>query len=168
MIEIADKLFVGTVGEIGATDDEFKIVNVAHTYHYALHQWRLKEDHKSDPCYVVHEDPRMLSINWIDSQARFFDYNGEGVKTFHKILNFIQKFRGPFKVLIACNKGESRAPSVGLVYLAKRTDVLLAKDEQFEYSIPYVLSRGRFMTLYPNYLPGAGMTDFLINHWEEL
>lgn len=203
MIKIAPQLYIGTTAEIPAIrkeivhedktvtiqqDPTFKIVNLAHTFHYALHKWdRRGTDHSQDKCYVVHEDPLLLSVNWVDAaDARYFDYKGEGAKNFHKIFNFIDKFRGPFKILIACNKGESRAPSVAMTYLAKRTDIMsepqvnladlkdgesvndaIARAKLFDKP-PYGLAREKFLRIFPEYYPGQGITEFLIDHWAEL
>lgn len=174
MIEITPKLYIGTTDEIAAVLD-FKIVNLAHTFHYDLHHWKLRDksvDRSSDPCYILHTDPRILSLNWIDGEAKYFDYNGEGVRNVQKALSFIDKFLGPFNVLITCNKGQSRSPSLGMVYLAKCTNELserVTSDDGFVYSKPtYQEARERFMKLYPFYLPGQGITQFLIEHWHEL
>ncbi len=190
MIKIAPQLYLGTTAEIPVAmkDANFKIVNLAHTYHYALHEWeRRGKNYQQDKCYVVHEDPIRLSVNWVDAaEAKYFDYNGEGVKVFHKIFSFINKFRGPFSVLVACNKGESRAPSVAMAYLAKCTDtfsepqVNLADLKEGETTTdvinraklfekpPYGAARDKFLRIYPDYLPGQGITEFLIDHWADL
>lgn len=190
MIKIAPQLYIGTTGEIDVAkqDKDFKIVSLAHTYHYLLHEWdRRGKDYSQDKCYVVHEDPLLLSVNWVDAaEARYFDYNSGGVRVFQKIFNFIDKFRGPFKILIVCNKGESRAPSVAMAYLAKRTDIMsepnvnytdikegqsvndaLVRAKLFDKP-PYGLAREKFLRMYPNYFPGQGITEFLIDHWAEL
>lgn len=186
MTELAHNIFIGTVGEINENPG-WKIVNLAHTYHYKLHEWGIRDgvDRTQDKCYVVHENSRMLSINWIDAnEAKYFDYNGEGVRVFEKIFNFITKFKHDFKILIVCNKGHSRAPSVGMAYLAKKTDILSTRipslnekkegvtidtiaEATFEKP-PYGLARDRFLKLYPDYLPGQGITEFLIDNWDKL
>ncbi len=181
MIEIYDHLFIGTIGEIPmAVKRGFKIVNTAHTLHYSMHKWSLRgEDHKDDKCYIVHEDPQTMSINWIDSpDSKFFDYEGQGIRNFQKLLMFISKFRREFNVLITCNKGESRAPSVGMLYLAKHTSVLsrmkrlpdpdeVLKDEDY-FKPTYGEARDRFLKVYPNYYPGQGISSFLIDNWDRI
>lgn len=187
MTEIIPKLFIGTVSDIPAVvnNENWAVVNLAHTYHYTLHEWRLRDgtDRTTNKCYIVHRGPKLLSVNWIDGEAKYFDYKGEGTQVFTRIFNFIKEFHGPMNVLIACNKGESRAPSVAMAYLAKRTHYLSIpkidppegmvypflglKDEDLERP-PYGIAREKFDKLYPNYFPGQGITEFLIDHWHEI
>src|SRR6185312_11023195 len=117
MIPIINNLLVGTVSEI-KSHPEYVVVNLAHSYHYELHDWSRKDgiDHSIDPCYLVcTENPKVLSVNWIDSPlSSFFDYNGQGIAIFHQIFDFIDKNINKGAVRIVCNKGESRAPSIAM------------------------------------------------------
>lgn len=188
MVTVINNLLVGTVAEVKAHPEQV-VVNLAHSYHYDLHKWTRRDgiDHSTDPCYLVCEElPHILSVNWVDSpDPSFFNYNGQGVEIFHKIFDFIDKQIKEGSVRIVCNKAESRAPSVAMAYLAKRTnvlsrpvvntldivegDVLAAIDRAKEFEKPtYPQAREKFIRMYPGYYPGSGITSFLIDHWEEL
>lgn len=190
MVPVKTNLLVGTVSEIKA-HPEWAIVNLAHTYHYELHEWTRRDgiDHTVDPCYLVcTENPNLLSVNWVDSpDPRYFDYNGQGVAVLLQIFDFIDKHIAlpPQKTVgVVCNRGESRSPSVAMAYLAKRTTLLarpvvsaadLAVDpaaainNATEFEKPtYDEARNKFTRLYPKYYPSSGITSFLIDHWGEL
>lgn len=61
------------------------------------------------------------------------------------------------RVLVHCNLGESRSPSLGLLYLAIHTDALPR--------VSLVEAEVAFRRLYPAYSPKGGMRCFLANHW---
>ena len=63
------------------------------------------------------------------------------------------------RVLVHCNQGESRGPSLGLLYLASRTDALPRSTLD--------AAEAKFRQLYPGYLPKEGMRGFLRLHWTE-
>jgi hypothetical protein len=185
MIQIANRLYIGTVPEARSHPD-WAIVNLTHTWHYELHNWGNRDgvDRSGDPCYVIcEEDPHRLSLNWIDSpDPRYFDYGGTGVENFHKIFDYINKNRAFRPVAVVCNRGESRAPSVAMAYLARATTILRIPtqyhknpEDPFHPIIDvynnhpkYEDAREQFKNMYPNYYPAQGITTFLIDHWEEL
>ena len=75
-------------------------------------------------------------------------------------LNFIEKgLVAGLRVLVHCNQGESRGPSLGLLYLAARTDALHRSTLE--------AAEAKFRQLYPSYLPKEGMRSFLRIHWNE-
>jgi predicted protein tyrosine phosphatase len=61
------------------------------------------------------------------------------------------------RTLVHCNQGESRSPSIGLLYLAARTDTI-SRDSLAE-------AERDFRALYPLYNPKAGIRGFLLAHW---
>jgi predicted protein tyrosine phosphatase len=73
----------------------------------------------------------------------------------------MDKHIGKRRVIIHCNKGESRAPSLALLYLAKRTPMLPSES--------YPTAAEAFRTkLCPEYQPGRGIEIWLSEHWNEL
>jgi len=64
------------------------------------------------------------------------------------------------KLLIHCNQGESRAPSLALLFLAKRRAVLKSDS--------YLVAKSEFEKMYPNYNPGLGIQTYLTKKWQEL
>lgn len=77
---------------------------------------------------------------------------------FLKKLDFIEK--SDKSVLISCNQGISRSPSVAMLYLAKRDKVVNGEnlDE----------AEGDFLKLYNQYNPGVGIKIFLKQNWEKI
>ena len=56
------------------------------------------------------------------------------------------------RVLVHCNQGHSRAPSIGLLCLAAHTKLFSGLDHGDAHD--------RFLELYPEYDPKAGVPDF--------
>jgi hypothetical protein len=59
----------------------------------------------------------------------------------------------PNAVLIVCNQGGSRAPTLAMLYLAARLPASFAAAEE------------QFAASYPAYQPGTGMREFARTHW---
>ena len=94
------------------------------------------------PTYLFVERPRKLILNMVDSDSP--DYFPDSMVD--KALAFVSdNIRLGHKVLIACNRGESRAPSLGLLWLV--LNGLLPPGGAFH----------RFKKLYPDYDPAPGI-----------
>lgn len=63
------------------------------------------------------------------------------------------------KVLIHCNKGGSRAPSIGLLYLIARTPRIEAQS--------FADAEAEFRALYPAYAPARGVQEFARQRFSE-
>lgn len=158
MREVGTNIFVGQAREANILNkDNWSLLGVTNTYHYLIHGWVRGGKYTDNRCYIIHEEPGLMSVNWVDAAAKFFDYKGEGVKNFKKILDFIERQEKP--VLIFCDQGMSRSPSVAMVYLAKRLHSI--PSGSFEEALH------AFLDIYPSYSPG-GIADFIKAHWEEL
>jgi predicted protein tyrosine phosphatase len=68
-----------------------------------------------------------------------------------------EQLKADKKVLVHCNQGMSRSPSIGMLYLLKYTDKLLF--DSFE------AIETRFREIYPPYNPAAGVRGFMIENW---
>ena len=64
---------------------------------------------------------------------------------------------GAARVLVHCNQGFSRSPSIALLYLLKHTNALGSRD--------YTVALDAFRALYPAYLPAQGMADYVRINW---
>ena len=77
-----------------------------------------------------------------------------------KALNFIESSIKENNVLIHCNQGCSRAPSLALLYLAKRKGVI---DND-----SYQRAKDDFKKLGAFYTPGNGINIYLTKCWNDL
>jgi hypothetical protein len=78
----------------------------------------------------------------------------------HSALSFIDRYLPTRKVLIHCNKGKSRAPSLALLYLAKRLQVINSES--------YATAAKDFRTKFSGYQPGLGIQIYLTEHWTKI
>lgn len=164
MIEVMPQLFVGTVDEsisLVLNQAEWSIVNTSGKYHKIMHNW--KKADPEDKCYILHSEPSVISINWVDAaDPSYFNYNGEGVENVKQILKFIESSIEVYKkVLVCCDKGKSRSPSIAMMYMAFSGKF---DNDAFEYES----AKERFSTVYPLYNPGIGIETFLKEHWKEI
>lgn len=147
MVEVFDKIWVGSLDDfIGSSKKDFAFVHATKS----LFDNSLGE--------VIYEIDNHLYLNWVDSkEEKYFDYKGLGVSVFVSILNFIEKWHKSGSVLIHCNEGLSRSPSIAMVYLAKRLKVIDGKD--------HVFAEREFSDIYPEYYANKGISDFLFKNW---
>lgn len=106
------------------------------------------------PHYLVYETAQHLFLNLIDPPQPLFM-----MPSFEAFFRFVDRHITERTVVIHCNQGESRAPSLALLYGAKRTD-------RFPKGT-YEEARLAFSAEYP-YQPGTGIQRWLSQHWEEL
>ncbi|HHX59798.1 MAG TPA: dual specificity protein phosphatase family protein, partial [Epulopiscium sp.] len=96
-----------------------------------------------------------LILNLVDAPKSIFFDKG----LIDLALDFIdEELNGGKKVLIVCNRGESRSASLSLLYLIKHN---LIKGDTLEDV------EAEFMKLYPKYNPGTGMREFVKENFEE-
>ena len=110
----------------------------------------LEKDH---PEYYVAVRANGIALNMVDSDyASMFS-----VYLFDAALNYIDiKNREGKKILIHCNEGISRSPSIGLLYLATKGKIS-NKD--------YMSAKADFDKIYTTYYPNRGVRDFLHVAW---
>jgi hypothetical protein len=121
---------------------------------------KLPTDH---PSYLSLRKPGNLYLNIIDPPTPLFH-----LSLFLEALAFIDEHireednewrRLDSGLLIHCNQGQSRAPSIALLWLATRTEMPNASFDQAAYA---------YKLLDPNYNPGTGIRLFLETDWQEL
>lgn len=159
MLILPKNIFVGT-----EQDDCFhgfvKNWAVVHACKYPCHKLALGYEHhlqKTHPNYLTYLNGKHLYLNIIDTHSpKFFSLD-----LFESSIRFISTFaKQGHSVLIHCNKGESRSPSIALVYLARETDLITDSD--------YDNAREDFYPLFPTYLPRSGIDAFLRENWKAL
>jgi hypothetical protein len=121
MIELHPRLFVG---DQSTCLQEFEGLVVVHACKSPCHQWAvgyrgsLPPDHEF---YLAMEDVRDLYLNLIDPPTPLFK-----VDSFLHFRDFAEsRYLGAHQaLLIHCNQGHSRVPSLALLFLAKDLHVL--------------------------------------------
>lgn len=153
MFEVHDRIFVG---DGAACRSGCATLAVVHACKSPCHQesigyrGNLSPTH---PNYLILRKPYDLFLNIIDPPLPLFK-----IETFNQFLLFAGEHhdRGS-AFLVHCNQGESRAPTLALVFLAKHLKVI--PDTSFSDA------KAAFTSLYPRYQPGAGIQQFLTRDW---
>jgi len=109
------------------------------------------------PGQVPYIEENRLYLNWQDGSAEL--YACDGVNVFNKILDFVDLWSKTRKVLIHCDMGMSRGPTVGLVYAAKRLKIIP--------NTSFKAAQTEYLKLYPKYSPG-GIGQFAAQNWDEI
>ncbi len=158
MIEIFPNLFIGT-----EQDYEFNVKGkpdwvVVHACKEPYHRWALgytsRGAPKSHPEYLIAKRANRLILNLVDAP----DPNYIPKEIIDAAIDFIHETLGKsHNVLVHCNLGESRSPSIGLLYLAIYTD-RVPKE--------FAMAERAFRVIYPSYIPGPGMRGFLMKNWD--
>lgn len=143
-----DSLFIGVLTDLTKINEKnWAIVYATQTVHYRILGWDrgINKPDKNHPNYIYYEKDNKLSLNWVDCAA--YLYNWSRIDTFIKILNFIDNWISKKNVLIHCDQGQSRSPTIGILYLAKRAK-RISNDS-------YMDAKKEFMERCPHYLPGG-------------
>lgn len=151
--QIHDRLFFDDIGGCG-DDPAFSYVHACKDPCHRAQVGYVKNLVPTHPQYLATERPRHLYLNLVDPPVPLFK-----PKSFQIFFEFVDREIVLRPVLIHCNKGESRAPSLALLYAAKRLRIL--PDESYE------VARKVFEERYP-YKPGLGIATFLNDHWADL
>lgn len=102
------------------------------------------------------EDGDNLYLNLLDIVSLSFEYANPMIK---KSIEFIDKKIVEKEVLVHCNFGASRSPSIALLYMAKKGYI---NNNSFkEAAID-------FMNIYKYYSPNMGMNNYFSTHWYDI
>lgn len=97
--------------------------------------------------YLFIEQGNNMYLNIIDSGKPLFYKD-----TFDFSLLFIEKHINEREVIIHCNKGQSRSPSIAMLYLFR--------------DLKYREAQNRMYDIYPYYNPSLGIDEYLGNNWK--
>ena len=156
MIELQSNLFVGNESDCRRGGEGWAVVHACkHPCHVRAvgYSGSLPSSH---PHYLVFEDDDDLILNMIDPPVPLFK-----AELFEAFLAFARRktLEGK-KLLVHCNQGESRAPSLALVFLAKIAGVL-PNDS-------YATASSAFREIFSGYRPGRGIQAYLSANWNTL
>lgn len=111
---------------------------------------------KTHPNYLSLVTGNNLFLNIIDPPKPLFPD-----ELFKVFLNFSRnQWNSGATILIHCNQGESRAPSLALVFLAKHIKAI--SNESYDAAC------ADFTKLFPSYTPGTGIQLYLTSRWSML
>lgn len=164
MIEVAARLFVGNMLDYekhvfsAALDGPKAGWAVVHAckepYHRAALGYSGRGAPKEHPEYLFAFRQNRLCLNLVD--VPIVDYVNTAV--IDAGLGFIAKSLAEGqKVLVHCNQGQSRAPSLALLHLSYH-------DPRF-YGLDLETACTLFRDMYPNYDPADGIAGYLEANW---
>lgn len=111
---------------------------------------------KTHPNYLYLRKDNDLYLNVIDPPIPLFPDD-----LFATFFSFAREILDSGrKLVIHCNKGESRAPSFSLLLLAKHLNVISNES--------YDSARKDFLRIFPDYIPGKGIEKYLTENWKKL
>lgn len=165
MIKIGNRLWVGSDEDftllqynlgMDDTPGQWTIVHAARDpWHRQFVGYTTRGAPKDSPEYLYAQRGNRLAMNIFDTP----DVNYVNPQMMAVAVRFIQAalmVDSNMNVLVHCNEGKSRGPTVGMLAIAQ------------DLQIPdYYAARKVFDELYPKYKPMAGLEDFARLHWSE-
>jgi hypothetical protein len=153
MIEIYERVFVGAEFDCRSGDEQWAIVHACKTPCHQREVGYRGSLPSTHPNYLVLERDNDLYLNIIDPPKPLFM-----PPTFTSFLEFAKsKWDEGKNVLIHCNQGESRAPSLAMMFLAKHLGKI--SDASFQSATE------DFQQIYPNFQLGLGIQIYLNENW---
>ena len=157
MIEICKNLFVG-----GEVDEQrirgqkgwFFIHACKEPYHRQALGYSGRAASKDHPEYLIARRNSRLILNLVDVP----DVKYIATEIVDAALDSIHDNIGANQILLHCNLGQSRSPTIGMLYLLKYTNRFNGMD------LSQVIAS--FKEIYPSYNPAQGMADYTKNNWQ--
>ena len=161
MIEVSPRLYVGSMLDYERRVKEqpgWYVVQAAkEPYHREALNYKSQGAPRDHLEYLYAQRDNRLILNMVDvDNHKYFDADMiEAALTFiHDMLS-----GNPVcKVLVHCNQGHSRAPSLALLYLRRH-------DPEFA-DLSFADGVRRFKSFYRHYEPAAGIRDYLKLNWD--
>lgn len=156
MIEVHPGLFVGDEADERRVRGEpgwFFIHACKEPYHRQALGYTGRAAAKDHPEYLIARRDGRLILNLVDVA----DVNYVAAEIVDTAIEAIHANLGDSKVLLHCNQGHSRSPSIALLYLCRYTDRFagVGLDDALV----------AFRALYPSYAPARGMADYVRLNW---
>ena len=116
---------------------------------------------KEHPDYPYKEVENRLALNLVDTEFAYdLNWHSHYLNIFQYTMKFIDKEVSEGKnILIHCNQGESRGPSIGMLYLAYK-GIFGYKD--------YDYTKIEFLKLYPEFNPKRNISENIKACWDEI
>ncbi len=169
MIEISENLYVGAQTDlVHALDHDhidgkehvksnwFVISSAKEPWHRQALGYTSRAVAKDHPEYLIAHRPGRLILNLVDVDDPAY-IRSEIVEA--AMTEIDRHLADGKKVLIHCNQGQSRAPTLGLLYL-RRTSADYA-------DLTHEQGAAMFRATYPAYAPAKGMALYSQQHWDD-
>lgn len=157
MREVVKNLFVGSESDeisIRGQSGWYIIHACKEPYHRHTLGYSGKAAPKSHPEYLIARRPGRLVLNLVDAP----DPNYIPAEIMDAAVQDIHDNIGALQVLVHCNQGASRSPTIALLYLAKFT-------REFE-DMTYELAVQKFRQMYPEFSPAMGVSEYARQNWK--
>jgi predicted protein tyrosine phosphatase len=98
-----------------------------------------------------------MALNLVDMDYFSKNYLDFNKRMFEEAFHFLDSYRiKGYKILIHCNQGESRGPTLGMLYAARLG--------AFDYA-DFNVTAEKLRTLYPLYRPKTNIYETVKNLW---
>jgi hypothetical protein len=159
MKEVYKNLYVGLeqdYNRIKGQNDWFIVHACKEPFHRQALGYKSQGAPKTHSEYLIAERGNRLILNLVDTPNPAYTPK----EIIDKAISFTYSaLLNDNKVLIHCNKGESRSPSIAMLYMAIYTDAFSQKS--------FNEVEKEFQLLYPMYKPAKGIRGFLQQNWED-
>ena len=179
MKEVYKKIYVGTAAdyerilepgkvqyELGCDlSDMAFVITARDPYHRKEVGWTGRGCPKDNPEYLVayRHGPERIVLNMLDGKSAEWIPDSMVMDALEFAL--IYRFNGndsiQKKVMFICNQGHSRGPGLAMAFLK------YAAVAPYDL-LAYEQAKGQFTSVYPDFLPGTGMDEWLSIHWSTL
>jgi hypothetical protein len=156
LIEVLENLFVGSQEDeltVRGLSGWYVIHACKEPYHRQALGYTGRGAPKNHPEYLVAVREGRLILNLVDVDnvayipAEIID---AALLAIHQNIN-------SSKVLVHCNQGVSRSPTIALLYMAKFTDRFVSMNSE--------AATREFQRIYPAYAPAGGIAEYIRLNW---
>lgn len=157
MVEVFENIFVGNQNDYESNKSLFNSWAVVHACKEPYHRQALgytgRGAPKDSPYYLyLYDSKHHLVLNIVDTDSPIYFSN----ELIDEAINYsVNSLKAGKKLLIHCNQGESRAPSIALLLL-KRLGI---------YHCSFEDAVADFKKKYPQYDPKPGIFEFIKIKW---
>lgn len=150
MWRVCDGIYVGSLADCQLSPQGWAVV---HACKHPCHRDVVGVVNPDHEHYLSYERGLHLYLNLIDPPTPLFK-----LESFVTALGFIKsQWQAHRNTLIHCNKGQSRAPALALLFLASALGLVS--------NASYDDAAVEFRSIYPAYEPGLGIETFLREQW---
>ena len=160
MIEVAERVFVGSLDDLENfmfledKRDFYILYCMKNPSHKEMVGYEGKSCDKDHPEYLMARRGQEMALNMVDAPRPEF-FSQEMITAG---LDFLEEgYLSDKKVVILCNKGQSRSCGMALLFLATRLKML---PKEFIYA------EQEFKKLYPDCEFGKGIYQYMVQNWE--